>query len=386
MRKLNVRLLVLFGLATAATYALLWALADRRAYPFEHEAPGLRTLASQALYTGLAATGGAVLVLHWRRDAGFQGRMTVLTTVLVVCVAFRAAGWGRWPDVSVLPSVALETARAVGASFAIAFLAHVAYARYLPTTLLRIRDITPVVWEGRGGAPARVRHCGRAMWLFGLSGRRYLDTTRLRLEPEAGAGFRLADWLRSTRWALALLLAFSTYIEVYPSVSRVFRGWLTSLMAANLLSLIPFLLLTSYPLQRLGARVPVGRNAFEVSEGFRGVGEFWVTASFVPIFIVGFLARIFVWENAPDMVAVLLLGGPVVAMVNLVYLECLQDRTVREVLTAIPERERAERGMWGADPWTERSLVEGAVTGAGRTPGEGQGPLEGQGPPEGQEE
>ncbi len=350
---------------------LMWYLAEAPAYPFEHERPSARFVVASSLYNGLAVAGVPLLLRRWDRAGPFTERMAALVAVMAVCVAMRGPVWGEWPSGGeMVAEVTFEVSRAVAVAFAIAHVAHCVYARYLPTTLLRIRDIRPVLWERRGGAPARVRHCRSSMYLFGLSTRRYLDTTALRLgRHPAGRPGVWREWAEVTGWSLTLLFSFAIYIELYPRVAEAFRSVLTSVMAAQLLALIPLMLLPAYPVDRLGARIPVGEGEFEVARGFRLVSYRWTTVSFLPIIVIAVLIRIVRWGNLPDLMDVMLLTGPTVAMVNLVYLDRFRDLTVEEVLHAIPERERAERGMWGADPWTEASLTGPAPTVEGPGPG-----------------
>ena len=336
------------------------ALADAHAFPFYSDEPSLKLLISSSLYNGLAVAGALPLLRHWRRTSEFLQRTTVLLTVLVVCAAMRGPLWGSWPDLGVLVAgSAFEAARALGVAFAVAYLAHRIYARYLPSTLLRVRDITPLLRRGGGGTRSRRRHARNAMRLFDLSDREYIDTTGLHLRTRTDLAFSWGEWAEVTAWSIVLLASFTIYIEVYPRVALAFRAVLTSLMAAHLLSLIPLMLLPAHPVDKLGATVPVCDGEYELAHGFRHVTNRWTKLSFVPIIVIAILIRLLLWTNLDDLVDVLLLCGPTVALVNLVYLECFRDLTVEEVHRAIPEWEKREREQRGPEPWTGRSLMEG---------------------------
>ena len=352
--------LLLFAIGTAASIAAMRALAGAHAYPFYDNEPSLKLVVSSSLYNGLAVAGAVPLLRHWRREDVFLQRATVLLTVLVACAAMRRPLWGSWPDPAALVAEsAFEAARALGVAFAVAYLAHRIYSRYLPTTLLRVRDVTPLLQRGGGGDRSRRRHARNAMRLFDLADREYIDTTGLHLRTRTDLAFSWREWAEVTAWSVVLLASFTIYIEVYPRVALAFRAVLTSLMAAHLLSLIPLMLLPAHPVDKLGATIPVCDGEYELAHGFRHVTNRWTKLSFVPIIVIAVLIRLLLWPNMPDLVDVLLLCGPTVGLVNLVYLECFRDLTVEEVHRAIPEREAREREQWGPEPWTERSLMEG---------------------------
>lgn len=340
--------------------AAMRALADVHSYPFYGREPSLRLLASSSLYNGLAVAGALPLLWHWRRTEEFSQRVVALLTVLVACAAMRGPLWGEWPDAGVLVlQSAFEAARALGVAFAIGYIAHRIYSRYLPTTLLRVRDVTPLLRKGGSGTRERRRHARNAMRLFDLSDREYIDTTGLHLRTRRDLAFSWREWADVTAWSVVLLASFTIYIEVYPRVADAFRAVLTSLMAAHLLSLIPLMLLPAHPVDKLGATIPVDSSEYALAHGFRHVTNRWTKLSFVPIIVIAVLIRRLLWHNVPDLVDVLLLCGPTVGLVNLVYLECFRDLTVAEVHRAIPGWERRERDEWGPETWTERSLMEG---------------------------
>ena len=353
-------MLLLFAAGTALSIAAMRALAGAHAFPFYGDEPSIKLIVSSSLYNGLAVAGAFPLLRHRRRTDEFAQRTTVLLTVLVVCAAMRRPLWGSWPDpVDLVAQSAFEAARALGVAFAVAYLAHRIYARYLPTTLLRVRDVTPLLRKGGGGTRSRRRHARNAMRLFDLSDRQYIDTTGLHLRTRSALTFSWGEWAEVTAWSVVLLASFTVYIEVYPRVALAFRAVLTSLMAAHLLSLIPLMLLPAHPVDKLGATIPVESGEYELAHGFRHVTDRWTKLSFLPIIVIAVLIRILLWPNMPDLVDVLLLCGPTVGLVNLVYLECFRDLTVAEVHAAIPEWERREREQWGPEPWTGRSLMEG---------------------------
>jgi len=352
--------LILFAVGTAVSIAAMRSLALAHAFPFYDHEPSLKMLLSSSLYNGLAVAGAVPLLRHWRRTGEFGQRMTVLLTVLVVCAAMRGPLWGSWPDPAALVAEsAFEAARALGVAFAVAYLAHRIYSRYIPTTLLRVRDITPLLHGAGGGIRQRRRHARNAMRLFDLSDREYIDTTRLHLRTRRDLTFSWREWADVTAWSVVLLASFTIYIEVYPRVALAFRAVLTSVMASHLLSVVPLLLLQAHPVDKLGASIPVDAGEYELAHGFRHVTNRWTKLSFVPIIVIAVLIRLLLWRNMPDLVDVLLLCGPTVGLVNLVYLECFRDLTVAEVHRAIPEWEGLERELWGPEPWRERSLMEG---------------------------
>ncbi len=360
LRPYTRNLLALFAAASAVSMLVMHLLSEGRHFPFEDEAAAAGQIVSISLYNGLALAGLLVLLRYARGTEYLALRLEGLVVVFIGCAVARVMLQGEWPELPVLTArVLFETGQALGVAFAVAYIAHAVYSRYLPTSLLRARDITPLLQEGRAGAKERVGHAKRSRWLFDLGDRHYTDTTRMRLRTR-DMGFRWSDWADTTMWSLVLLLSFSIYIEVYPRVSDAFGTVLTSVMTGHLLALLPLLLLPSLPVDKLGAEIPVESHYYQLAEGYRHTAFRWVKLSFLPIIVIALLVRgDLVEQDWKALADVMLITGPTMAMVNMVYLLCFRDRTVAETHRAIPVWEERELREWGAEPWRETSLMDG---------------------------
>jgi hypothetical protein len=361
LRTFTRRLLLIFVAGSAVSVAILHALADGDDLPGVAGPYGWNLLVAISLYNGLSLAGYVVMVRYISSGSTFAQRMPPMLAVFIACAIIRAPLSGDWPELGDLAlNVLWRTGRAVGVAFAVAYLAHGIYSRYFPTTILRTRDITPVLVEGKVISSKRRSHARNAQWLFDMRDRKYLDSTRLELRTREGPSFTWADWGEASFWSGLLLVSFSMYAEVYPRVSDAFDVVLTAVMSGQMLALIPLLILPSYPVDRLGAQIPVGDGHFRLSEGFRHTAFRWTKLSFIPIIVIAILVRGDLVEQAwESMAEALLISVPTAAMVNMVYLEWFRDRTVAAIHRAIPEWERKEMKELGSEPWRERSLMEG---------------------------
>jgi hypothetical protein len=371
LRPFTRNLLLTFVVTSAISMLVMHLLSDGRRFPFEDEAASAGLIVSISLYNGLALSGLLVLLRYSRGVESLAFRLEGIVVFFIGCAVVRVMLQGDWPELSVLTArVLFETAQAIGVAFAVAFMAHAVYARYLPTTLLRVRDITPILQEGKVGTKDRTRHAKQARWLFDLGHRHYTDTTKLRLRTR-DIGFRWTDWADTTMWSLILLLSFSIYIEVYPRVADSFGTVLTSVMTGHLLAVLPLLLLPSLPVDKLGAEIPVEDDFYQLAQGYQHTSFRWVKLSFIPIIVIALLVRgDLVEQDWKALADVMLATGPTLAMVNMVYLICFRDRTVAETHKAIPVREERELKEWGPEPWREVSLMDGVETVDDKAPGD----------------
>jgi hypothetical protein len=341
--------------------AVLYYLDEAGSVPFQEDGLETRYIVGISLFNGLALAGLVVLqrFRDWSRH--FPPRLALLTIVFMLAVALRAPLNETDVEVVELSATILwETGRAICAAFAIAYMAHAIYSRYLPTTILRVRDITPVLHDGRSVDGSRLRHIKNARWLFDLGDRHYLDSTKLELRTVEGPSFDWRSWGEATMWTGILLLSFSIYIEVYPRVADSFGVALTAVMSGHLLTLIPLLMLNSYPVERLGAVIPTEGRLYHLSHGYNHTAFRWTKLSFIPIIVIALLVRgDLVEQDWASLAETMLICLPIGAMVNLVYLDVFRDRTVAEVHRAIPRWEAWETELYGHEPWRERSLMEG---------------------------
>jgi hypothetical protein len=360
VRRFTRNALVLFVVVSAISMAVIHLLSDGDDLPYVKGPMEARYIVSISLYNGLSVAGYFVLLRFTSKEQPFIQRMGQMVAFFFACVIVRAPLPGAWPTMGELVSSMLwETVRAIGVAFAVAYIAHSIYTRYFPTTLLRARDVTPIRVDNLPAAKPRRNHARTAQWLFDLRDRQYLDTKKLRLRTDPGPSFDWQSWGEVTFWSGVLLLSFSIYAEVYPRVSDSFDVVLTSVMAGHLLTLIPLLLLPSYPVDRLGAYIPVEGNEFHLANGFRHTAFRWTKLSFIPIIIIALLVRFdLVEQDWAALADALLISLPTAAMINLVYLECFRNRTVAEIHKAIPEWEAQELEKWGHEPWREISLMD----------------------------
>lgn len=358
------RNLVLLFLATTVVTAVIIHLLDREdQLPLHDGEVALNVLVATSMYDALALTGLAVLVRFLRRDKDAVGRLGVVTLGFVVMATVRHPAGGQWPGPAFLvPAVLWDAARAVGVAFSIAYLAHALMARYLPSTLLRVRDIRPLVYKGSPATKKRLRHARRSRWMFDLADRPYIDTTRLRLGTREGTGFDGPSWAEASFWSAIVILALSIYIEAYPRVNETFDLVLTGVLSGYLLCIVPVLMLPIYPVEELGAEIPVEDGVYRLADGFRHTSYRWTKISFLPIIAVGLLFRVMSWEDIVSLVQALLISVPGAVITCLVYLDHFRRRTVAEVHQGIREREAREREQFGEEPWAKGSLMDGVET------------------------
>jgi hypothetical protein len=361
VRKYTRNLVIVFFVAAILSFTCLLLLSNGDDLPYVEGGFEDRYIVSISLYNALSLAGLFVLVRFVSKEPVFIQRMCQMVAIFIACVVVRAPLMDDWPPLDELIVAALwESGRAIGVAFAVAYMAHRIYSRYLPTTLLRARDITPVLIQGKPVTRPRRNHARNAQWLFDMRDRKYLDSTKLRLKTVKGEGFEWGSWVEATFWSGVLLLSFSIYSEVYPRVADTFDLVLTSVMAGHLLTLIPLVLLPSYSVDRLGATISVEGKVYHLADGFRHTAFRWTKLSFIPIIVVALLVRgDLVEQDWASLADALLISVPTAALTNLVYLDCFRNRTVARIHEAIPEHERAEDDEWGPEPWRERSLMEG---------------------------
>jgi hypothetical protein len=363
VRKYDRYLLLAFVVASIIIWLILMVLPARMTFPYEIKGTDPSYHIAAALYGGLAVVGLGIATRYAKGDRGFFVRIGALAVVFMVCGVARTLIWNPHPEPDeTTVNLIIAAVSAIGVAFAVAYLAHCVYMRYLPSTIMRVRDITPLLQEGKPAPKDRVRHARRARWLFDLDDREYIDTTKLHLKTRYCADKLLYEWGEATFWSIVLVFSFSIYIDVYPRVAQAFAIILTSLMAGHLLSIIPLLMLPAYAVDRLGAEIPVEKGSFKLAEGFRHTAYRWTKLSFVPIIVIAILVRLMNRAGIPALEDVMLISGPTVAMVNLVYIERFRDLTVAETHRTIREREKEECQLWGADDWCRISLLEAVET------------------------
>ena len=363
MRRYDRYLLLAYIVASVVIWLVLQVIPNQLTRPFDVKGINPNSHIVTALYGGLALVGLGIAMRYAGRDRGSIARMGALVAVFMVCGYARTFIWNPHPEpIETTYTVVIEAITAIGVAFAVAYLAHSIYVRYLPSTIMRVRDITPLLQEKKPASKDRAKHAGRARWLFDLDTREYIDTTKLYLKTRYCADKMLREWGEATFWSIVLVFSFSIYIDVYPRVSQAFQLILTSLMAGHLLSLIPLLMLPAYAVDRLGAAIPVERGSFDLAKGFRHTTYRWTKLSFVPIIVIALLVRIIHKAGIPALEDVMLISAPTVALVNLVYIERFRDLTVAETHRAIREREKEECQLWGEDDWCKVSLLESVET------------------------
>jgi hypothetical protein len=353
-------LVVSFATAAALMPVLFW-LNEQGRYPLHDDVP-LNYLVAISLYDGFALAGLLVLTRFLVRDGDFLKRLMGFLAIFMVACFVRILIADSTPDpFFVIASVIWEAGRAVCIAFAVAFLAHAMMVRWLPSTMLRIRDITPVLYEDRtkGAHTKRIAHAKRTRWIFEMGSRKYLNTTRLHMRTTEPLGFSWRDWGEATLWTALGLVALSIYAEAYPRVEERFDLIFTAIISAHILSIIPILVLPMYPVKSLGPVIPTDGGEFEVAVGFHVNLTRWVKIAFFPIIAVGLLFRTLPWENAVELMQALLITIPTAAITCLVYMECFRKRTVAEVHKGIAERETVDADSYGDEPWRQGSLLEG---------------------------
>lgn len=362
MKRYSRNLVFAFLVTALVVMALVYWLDSEGRFPLHDEPVALSYVIAVGLYNGLAVAGLMVLARYHTGGREFWARLSYFIAIFMVAAVLQILIMDHSPDpVSVVVSVLWETARAVCVAFAVAYLAHALMVRYLPSTLLRIRDVTPIHDQGKDPVTRhRFKHIKRTRWIFELGPRPYLDTTKLRLRTRKGPSFDWRSWGEATFWTSVGLVALSVYVEAYPRVEERFDLVFTSMISAHLLAIIPILVLPIFPIQSVGPEIPTGDGVFRLANGFRQNLTRWVKIAFFPIIAVGLLFRTMTQSNAEELVQTLLITIPTAAITCMVYLECFRSRTVAEIHRAIPQREQAEVEMYGdGDPWRQTSLMDG---------------------------
>lgn len=361
MKRYSRNLLVVFLLTSLAVGPLMFWLRDAGVF-LVPDGTEDQYLVGIAIYDGFALAGLLVMVRFLTRDGDFLRRAAVLMLALLACTIARVYIAEVDPDIMYVAVSALwEPARALCVSFGVAYMAHAMMARYLPSTMLRIRDITPLLTRGghEGKTPKRVGHTKRSRWVFDLGSREYLDTTKLRLETQKNRGFSWHDWALVSLWASIGLFALSIYSEAYPRAEVVFDKVFTAVITGHLLAIVPILVLPILPIRSLGPRIPTEDGEFDLALGFSVQLTRWLKIAFFPIIAVGLLFRTMDWENVEELMQALLVTIPTALLTCLVYISCFRERSVAEVHKGIREREAAEREEYEDEPWRETSLLEG---------------------------
>jgi hypothetical protein len=361
LKRYSLRLLVAFLLTSVAVAPVLFWLRDLGFFLLPEDAAD-GYLVAISMFDGFALAGLIVMLRFFDRDSPFLKRVGALVLALLVCTAVRVLIADTHPDpVFLVLSAVWEAARAIAAAFAVAFVAHAMMARYLPSTMLRVRDITPMLTEGRAeGKPSRrVKHAKRSRWIFDMGSREYLDSRGLRLETQDVRGFAWDDWGRVALWASIGLFALSIYAEVYPRAANSIDILWNAVITGHLLAIVPILVLPMLPIKALGPRIPVGDGEYCLATGFSIQLTRWLKIAFFPIIAVGLLFRVIPWDNAVELMQALLVTIPTALLTCMVYITCFRERTVAEIHRGIRERERVEEEEFGPEPWRETSLLEG---------------------------
>jgi len=361
LKRYSRNLLIVFLLTSIALMPVMFWLRDVGFFMVPEVAPD-EYLVAISVYNGFAMAGVMVTLRFLKKDTDFLKRIDVLAGALFVCTVVRILIADPHPDVAFLIGSALwESARAFCVAFAVAYMAHAIMVRYMPSTILRVRDITPLVVEGNseGKDPNRVKHARRNLWVFDMKSRDYLDTTKLRLETQDVRGFSWPDWGLVALWTSIGLVALSIYVEAYPRVEQRIDMLFTAIIMGHLMSIIPILVLPILPFKTLGPRIPVGDREFDLANGFASNLTRWLKIAFFPIIAVGLLFRVLPWDNAVELMQALLITIPTALITCMVYISCFRERTVGEVHRSIEEREKVENEAFGPEPWRETSLLEG---------------------------
>jgi hypothetical protein len=361
LKRYSRNLLVIFFVVSLAVMPLLFWLRDIGFFMVPEEAPD-HYLVAISLYNGFALAGLVVLIRFIKKEAQFLKRVAGLVMVLIVSTIIRIYIADLYPDVGyVIGSVLWESARVVCVAFAVAYLAHAMMVRYLPSTLVRIRDITPILTDGRmvREDPHRLKHAKRSRWIFDMGSREHLDTTNLRLETQDVRGFSWKDWGIVSLWAAIGLTALSIYAEAYPRVEERFDIVFTAVISAHILSIIPILVLPMLPIKALGPSITVGGREFDLAKGFAVNLTRWLKIAFFPIIAVGLLVRDLSWENVVELMQALLITIPTAMITCMVYIYCFRERTVGEIHRGIKLREGLDNQLFEPEPWRETSLLEG---------------------------
>jgi hypothetical protein len=356
-------LFVAFAVVSIAVMPVMFWLRDAGFFMVPEEAPDAYLVAI-SLYNGFAMAGLIALVRFIKRDNDFLERLGLLLLALLIATVIRIYIADTSPDLMyVVGSAVWEPIRALCVAFAVAYIAHSMMARYLPSTLLRVRDITPLLVEGgaEGMDPHRVRHAKRSRWVFEMGSRGYLDSTKLSLETHDNRGFSWHDWAQVSLWAAIGLVALSIYAEAYPRVEERFDMVFTAIISAHILSIIPILVLPMLPIKALGPRIPMegSDRYFCLSTGFAVQLTRWLKIAFFPIIAVGLLFRVLPWENIVELMQALMITIPTALITCMVYIHCFRERTVGEVHRGIKAREDLDHEAYGDEPWRETSLLEG---------------------------
>jgi len=361
LKRYSRNLLIVFFLTSIAVIPVMFWLHDQGFFLIPEEAPD-DYLVAISFYNGFALAGLVVMVRFIKMGRPFLKRMYFLLLALLIATVIRIYIADIDPDIAfVIGSALWEPVRAFCAAFAVAYMAHATMVRYMPATLLRVKDITPLLVEGqlKGQHPKRRIHAIRSRWVFDMGSRSYLDTTKLRLETQNVRTFSWYDWGLVSVWASIGLLALSIYIEAYPRVEERIDMVFTAVISAHLLCMVPILVLPVLPMKSLGPRIPVGDREFSLAAGFSENITRWMKIAFFPIIAVGLLFRVMPWENIVELMQALMITIPTALITCMVYIECFRERTVAEVQRSIKEREEVEAGSYGSEPWRETSLLDG---------------------------
>ena len=361
MKRYSRNLLIVFFLTSIAVLPVMFWLHDQGFFLIPEEAPD-EYLVAISFYNGFALAGLVVMVRFIKMDRPFLKRMDILLLALLIATVIRIYIADTDPDIAfVIGSALWEPVRAFCVAFAVAYVAHALMVRYLPSTILRVKDITPLLVEDqlKGQHLKRRRHARRSRWIFDMGSRSYLDTTKLRLETQNVRAFSWYDWGLVSVWAAIGLLALSIYVEAYPRVEERFDMVFTAVISAHILSITPVLVLLMLPMKSLEPRIPVGDREFSLATGFSVNLTRWLKIAFFPIIAVGLLFRVMPWENIVELMQALMITIPTALITCMVYIECFRERTVAEVHRGIKEREEAEVGYYGSEPWRETSLLDG---------------------------
>ena len=360
MKRYSRNLLIVFFVTGIALIPVLnWLNAEDRFPLHEEEAP-FNYIVGISLYNGFALVGLIVLTRFFIGGREFIKRLAGFIGIFMAAVVVRVMLVDQSTDpITVAGIVLWEAARAICVAFAVAYAAHAIMARYIPSALLRVRDITPVLGEGRTVDGRRRRHIKRSRWIFEMGSRKYLDTRKLQLRTRVAPTFDWKSWGEATFWSALALIALSIYAEAYPRVEERMDIIFTAVISAHLLSLLPILILPMFPVETVGPVIPVGRGEFDLANGFRVQVKRWVKVAFFPIIAVGLLVRAIPMDTAVQLMQTLLITVPTTAIICMVYLQAFRNRTAAEVHKALPIREEMEREWYDDEPWRETSLMEG---------------------------